>query len=143
MLKGINKVVSPDLVHALCSMGHGQTIAVVDANYPIDHCKARVIRLDGVLATDIVDAILTLFPLEVGHKDAACRMIVDEDPDKTLPILEEYAAIVARREPNAPALLRLTPDDFKARAADGFAIVQSGDARPYGNILLKKGIVLN
>lgn len=141
MLKGVNPIVSPDLVHALCAMGHGHTIAVVDANYPLDDGRARVIRLDGVLATDILDAILSLIPVEVGQGDAACRMIVDGDPKRDLPILSEFEAILHRYEPDAPAVLRITPDEFKTRASAGFAVVMSGDRRVYGNFLVKKGVV--
>lgn len=141
MLKGVNPIVSPDLVHALCAMGHGHTIAVVDANYPLDEGKAKVIRMDGVLATDILDAILSLMPVETGHEDAACQMIVDGDPDRTLPILEEFETILRHHEPTAPEVLRIAPEDFKARAAAGFAVVMSGDRRVYGNFLVKKGVV--
>lgn len=141
MLKGINPIVSPDLVHALCAMGHGHTIAVVDANYPLDEGKTKAIRMYGVLATDILDAILSLMPVETGHKDAACRMVVDGDPKRTRPILDEFEKILRRNEPEAPEILRITPDEFKARVAAGFAVVVSGDCRVYGNFIIKNGVV--
>lgn len=141
MLKGVNPIVSPDLVHALCAMGHGHTIAVVDANYPLDEGRAKVIRMDGVSATAILDAILSLMPVETGRADAACRMIVDGDPDRSLPILEEFEDILKRHEPAVPEVLRIAPDAFKERAANGFAVVMSGDRRVYGNILVTKGVV--
>lgn len=143
MLKGINSVASPDLLQVLCSMGHGHTIAVVDANYPVNEGEAKIVRMDGVLATDILDAILSLTPVETAHEDATCRMIVDGDPGKTLPILEEFQRIIAKHEAAAPETLKITPNDFKARAAASFAIVVSGDRRVYGNILVKKGVVSN
>ena len=33
-LKGIPKILSPDLLHALASMGHGDEIVLADANFP-------------------------------------------------------------------------------------------------------------
>jgi L-fucose mutarotase len=33
MLKGIPPLLTPDLLHALASMGHGDAIAIVDANF--------------------------------------------------------------------------------------------------------------
>jgi L-fucose mutarotase len=141
MLKGINPIVSPDLVHALCAMGHGHTIAVVDANYPLDGGEAKVIRMDGVPATDILDAILSLMPVETGHKDAACRMVVDGDPKRTLPLLDEFEEVLRRNEPEALEILRITSGEFKFRAAAGSAVVMGGDCRVYGNFISKKGVV--
>jgi L-fucose mutarotase len=34
MLLGLDPVLSPDLLHALAAMGHGDRLVLVDANYP-------------------------------------------------------------------------------------------------------------
>ena len=34
MLKGINPIVSPELLKALCEMGHGGELVIADGNYP-------------------------------------------------------------------------------------------------------------
>ncbi|BCH08453.1 transporter [Mesorhizobium sp. 131-3-5] len=140
MLKGIDPVLSPDLLRALRSMGHGHEIAIVDANYPCDN-DAHIIRLDGVLGTRILEAILSVMPLESADPHAACRMIVDENPETELPIFGEFLEIVSKHASRSLALAPITPAEFKARAKKGFAIVLSGDGRLYGNILLKKGVV--
>ena len=140
MLKGIDPILSPDLLHALRSMGHGHEIAIVDANYPCDE-DARVIRLDGVLGTRILEAVLSVMPLESRDSQAACRMIVDGDPEAELPIFGEFRDIVTRHADRPLSLAPIAPGEFKERAKAGFAIVLSGDRRLYGNILLKKGVV--
>lgn len=140
MLKGIDPILSPDLLHALRSMGHGHEIAIVDANYPCDD-DARIIRLDGVLGTRILEAVLSVMPLESHDSQAACRMIVDGNPETELPIFGEFVDIVTKHADRPLSLAPITPAEFKQRARNGFAIVLSGDGRLYGNILLKKGVV--
>lgn len=140
MLKGIDPVLSPDLLHVLRSMGHGHEIAIVDANYPCDEAT-QIIRLDGVLGTRILEAILSVMPLESSDSHAACRMIVDGNPETELPIFGEFLEIVSKHASRPLVLAPITPVEFKARANKGFAIVLSGDGRLYGNILLKKGVV--
>jgi L-fucose mutarotase len=140
MLKGIDPILSPDLLHALRAMGHGHEIAIVDANYPCGP-QGRIIRLDGVPATSILDAILALMPLEYGEGDGASRMIAQGNPALRLPIFEEFEGIVSRHMGSRVELNAITPDAFKRRAGEGFAIVLSGDRRLYGNIILKKGVV--
>ena len=38
MLIGLDPLLTPDLLHALASMGHGDEIAIVDANFPAAAC---------------------------------------------------------------------------------------------------------
>ena len=58
MLKGIDPLLSPDLLRVLRAMGHGDEIAIVDGNYPAEEHGKRVVRLDGHGAPRILDAIL-------------------------------------------------------------------------------------
>src|SRR5690606_4826446 len=64
MLKNIPAILGPELLYALRAMGHGDEIAIVDANYPADSAGPSVIRLDGISATDVLEAVLTLMPLD-------------------------------------------------------------------------------
>ena len=65
MLKGINPIVSPELLKALCEMGHGDELIIADGNFPCESIgkNAIVIRADGHSTTDILDAVLSLIPL--------------------------------------------------------------------------------
>src|SRR5260370_39035774 len=47
MLLGLDPVLSPDLLHALAAMGHGDRLALVDANYPATR-GPRLIQLPGI-----------------------------------------------------------------------------------------------
>ncbi len=139
MLFGLDLRLSPEILFALRSMGHGHRLAIVDANYPCDPGD-KVIRADGVSATGLLDAILSVLPLELKDPHVACRMIVEGDPATELPIFAEFTEILVRRTGQSVALARLEPDTFKAQARSGFVTILSGDPRVYGNILLTKGI---
>lgn len=139
MLMGLDPRLSPEMLFALRSMGHGHRIAIVDANFPCDPGD-RVIRADSVSATDILDAVLSVFPLETKNGDVACRMIVEGNPETELPIFAEFAEILARRAGRAIPLSKLEPAVFKQMAKDGYVTILSGDSRVYGNILITKGI---
>ena len=140
MLKGIPHILSPALLKVLQEMGHGDEITIVDGNYPGASAGPVLIRADGHSATDLLEAILLLLPLDDFVPDPAIVMQVVGDAGKRPPVVEEYAAIVARYEPkvNLTSLERFA---FYKRANAGYAIVQTGEQRLYGNIVLKKGVV--
>ena len=64
MLKGIPHILGPDLLHVLQAMGHGDEITIVDGNYPGDSAGPILVRADGHSGTDLLEAILTLMPLD-------------------------------------------------------------------------------
>lgn len=140
MLKGIDPILGPDLLHALRAMGHGDEIAVVDANYPAFGNAKRIIRLDGIDAVRAVDAILSLMPLDTFVEIAAFRMEVVDGAEQVPPVCREFEKLVAAREPGMQvgALERFA---FYERANRAFAHVATGERRLYGNLILKKGII--
>ena len=62
MLKTINPLLTGDLLALLADMGHGDDIAIVDANFPADSMAQRLVRLPGITATDALRAVLSLLP---------------------------------------------------------------------------------
>ena len=140
MLKQIPPILSPDLLHALRAMGHGDEIVIVDANYPAQSAGPPVIRLDGLLATDVADAVLSLMPLDDFVDEQAFAMEVVGNPRKREQTHREFDKLVKKHEP-AMKLALLERFAFYARAAEAFVIVQTGERRLYGNILLKKGVI--
>lgn len=140
MLKNIPPILSPDLLHALRAMGHGDEIVIVDANYPAESAGPPVIRLDGLLATDVADAVLSLMPLDDFVDEQAFAMEVVGNPRKREQTHKEFDRLVKKHEPTMKLSL-LERFAFYARAAEAFVIVQTGERRLYGNILLKKGVI--
>lgn len=140
MLKNIPPILGPDLLGILRAMGHGDEIAIVDANYPADSAGPALIRLDGVSATDALEAILTLMPLDTFVDDAAFCMQVVGNPTQREPVMDAFEAILKKHEPGM-GLASLERFAFYDRVKQAYAIVQTGERRLYGNIVLKKGII--
>ena len=80
MLKGLHPLLAPDLLHALAAMGHGDELAIVDANFPAATVGRRLIELRGVGAAAALDAVLTVFPVDLDAVPAALTMQVIDDP---------------------------------------------------------------
>jgi L-fucose mutarotase len=140
MLKGIDPILGPDLLQVLRAMGHGDEIAIVDGNYPAETDAQRLIRMDGHDATRILDAILSLMPLDTFVEAAAFRPAAHGDPARREAVFADFETVIARHEPNQ-RLHVLTGQDFYNRVKGCFAIVASGERRLYGNIVLKKGVI--
>ena len=143
MLKGIPAILPPELLKILCEMGHGDEITIGDANFPGASLSSRVVRMDGHGVPEILDAILTLIPLDqyVEHP-AVLMQVVPGDPTET-PIWETYREILARHEERGAACLEETErfafyDRVKEKS---YAVVMSGETATYANVILKKGVI--
>ena len=89
MLKGIDPLLSPDLLASLRAMGHGDEIAIVDGNYPaLEHAR-RLIRLDGHGIVAVVNAILSLLPIDDFVAEAIFRSTVGADAERLDPIHQQ------------------------------------------------------
>ncbi len=142
MLKNIDPVLSPELLSTLRAMGHGDELAIVDANYPAASSGRPLIRLDGVAtATRVLEAVLSLMPLDEFVPCAAFHMQVVDDPMAQMPIFAEFRASLERLEPKMARLEGIERFAFYQRVRGCFAVVATGERRLYGNLILKKGIV--
>lgn len=138
MLKNIHPLLTGELLAVLDDMGHGNEIAIVDANFPANANAERLIEIPGISATDILDAVLTVFPLDDFVEQPVSYM---RAPGEALPIYAEFEASVEKGEGRKLALQAMEPADFSQRAANAYAIISSGERRLYGNVLLRKGVV--
>lgn len=141
MLRDIDPVLSPDLLHALRAMGHGNEIVIADANFPGESLGPTCIRADGSTASRILQAILSVMPLDSFVPDPALTMQVVGEPDAVPEAVADFQRIIRETADNPAKIRTLERFAFYERAASAFAVVQTGERRLYGNIILKKGVV--
>lgn len=141
MLRNIPPILSPDLLCSLRAMGHGDEIVIADANFPATSLGERCHRLDGLAATEVLEAVLRVLPLDSFVPDPALVMEVVDDPDAVPPVVANFQQIVTQTADNPATLGKLERFAFYDRARTAFAIVQTGETRLYGNIILKKGVI--
>jgi L-fucose mutarotase len=142
MLKNLTSLHTPELLHTLASMGHGDDIVVVDAHFPAVSMAQRLVRLDGVSAPAVLDAILQLIPLDSFVDDPALRIEVVGKPDEIPDVQKEFQAVIDKREGKSSPLGKLERFAFYERAKKAFAIVATGELRTYGCVIIKKGVIL-
>ena len=146
MLKNIPKILSPELLKVLCEMGHGDTIVLADGNFPSESMgkNAIEIRADGHGIPELLDAILSLFPLDTYVKEPAMLMeVVPGDPVET-PIWEEYNQLLAKHDPRGKEAIRhIERFAFYEEAKKAYAVIATGEAALYANILLQKGVIVS
>ncbi|MEM7302856.1 MAG: RbsD/FucU domain-containing protein [Pseudomonadota bacterium] len=141
MLLNVDPLLSPDLLFTLASMGHGDEIVIADANYPGASCGPDCLRSDGATASDMLRAVLSIMPLDTFVPDPALTMQVVDDPDAVPDAVRDFQEIIQKTADNPCTIRTLERFKFYERASNAFAIIQTGERRLYGNIILKKGVV--
>ena len=147
MLKNIPKILSPELLKALCEMGHSDRICIADGNFPAETMgkDIKVIRMDGHGIPEILDAILSVLPLDTYvEKPVSLMELMDCDKGKIkTPIWDEYKAIVKKHDERGEAAVgNIDRFDFYEEAKKCYCIVATGEGAVYANIMLQKGVVL-
>ena len=138
MLKNIPKIIPPELLKILCEMGHGDELVIADGNFPSASMGQRVVYMSGNGAAEVLDAVLTLLPLDTYAKPLYLMEVVKDDNVET-PIWEEYKSITKKyTDAEFEHLERFA---FYERAKSAYAVIATGESALYANILLKKGVV--
>lgn len=142
MLKTLTPLHTPELLHALAAMGHGDEIALVDAHFPAVSLARRLIRIDGADLPAVLDACLRVLPLDAFVPDPALRMEVSGASDEIPPVQEQCQRVLSHHEGAGMRFVGLERHAFYERSRSAFAIVATGEQRIYGCLLLKKGVCL-
>ncbi len=139
MLKGIPKLIGPELLKVLCEMGHGDELVIADGNFPAEALGKRVIRADGHGSKELLCAVLELFPLDSYADANMVLMSVVEGDDVEPTIWEDYKALGL----SDPAFCLGFEERFAfyERAKHAYAIIATGESALYANIILKKGVI--
>lgn len=141
MLRNIDPILSPELLHTLRAMGHGDELVISDANFPGSSLGPACIRADGSDASAILRAILSVMPLDTFVEDPVLTMQVVGDATTVPEAVADFQNIindVADAPRHVQSLERFA---FYERASKAFAVVQTGERRLYGNIIVKKGVI--
>ena len=144
MLKGIPKLLSPELLKVLCEMGHSDRLVIADGNFPSESIgkDARVIRMDGHGTVEVLEAILQLFPLDTYVEHPVQLMeVMPGDPVET-PIWDTYKEIIRKHDDRGDAVVgNIERFAFYEEAKKVYAIIATGESALYANIMLQKGVV--
>lgn len=141
MLKGIDPLLSGDLLKTLDDMGHGDELLIVDRNYPAAASGKQVIRLGEVGVLRAAKAILSVYPLDSFIDHPLERMEVEDDPVKTTSLQDELLALATQSEGRDLEYGIIPRLDFYERAKQAYAVVHTLEDQPYGCFILHKGVI--
>lgn len=141
MLKNISPVISPELLKILMEMGHGDELVIGDGNFPAASVAKRLVRADGHVVPELLDAVLALMPLDT-YVEAPVALMDNGDEKNRPEIWDKYENIVKAREGERQFEL-VERFAFYDRAKKAYAVVATGETAIYANIILKKGVVIN
>ena len=138
MLKSINPLLTGELLSILSDMGHGDEIVIVDANFPADSMAQRLVRLPGISATDALEAVLSVLPVDDFVDFPAAAM---DAPGERPPIYPEFEMLLEKAEGRVIPLDPVDRFAFYERTKDAYAVIATGERRLYANIIVKKGVL--
>lgn len=144
MLKNIPKILSPEMLKVLCEMGHGDRLVIADGNFPAESMgkNAIVLRADGHSGTEILDAILQVFPLDTYVEKPVNLMAVTPGDKVETPIWDEYKQIISKYdERGGETVGNIERFAFYDEARKCYAIIATGESALYANVMLQKGVI--
>ena len=146
MLKGIDNRLNAEVLYALRAMGHGDTLVIADTNFPSDAIARQTVlgdllRMDNLTAAEVAEAVLSVLPLDTFVDDFAGRMEVVGAAAEIPPVQAEVQAVIDAAEGRPRPMVGIERFDFYERAKHAYAVIQSGERRFYGCIILRKGVI--
>lgn len=146
MLKGIDPRLNAEVLFALRAMGHGDTLVIVDTNFPSDQVARSTVlgdllRMDNISAAEAAEAVLSLMPLDTFVDDFAGRMEIVGEPATVPPVQAEVQAVIDAAEGKPRPMVGIERFDFYDRARESYAVIQTGERRFYGCFIFRKGVI--
>ncbi|TNM64787.1 RbsD/FucU family protein [Aliirhizobium smilacinae] len=146
MLKNLDPALNADVLYALRSMGHGDTLVIADGNFPADSTArqttlGRLLRMDNVSAPRAMQAILSVFPLDTPLQPSVGRMEVIGEPDTIPAIQKEIQAEIDAAEGQSAPMYGIERFAFYEKAKQAYCVIATGELRFYGCFILTNGVI--
>ncbi|NRP22185.1 L-fucose mutarotase [Ensifer adhaerens] len=146
MLKNLDPALNADVLHALRSMGHGDTLVISDTNFPSDAIArqttlGKLLRIDNVSAARAVKAVLSVLPLDTPLQPSAGRMEIMGAPTEIPGVQQEVQAEIDRAEGKPAPMYGIERFAFYEQAKKAYCVITTGETRFYGCFLFTKGVI--
>ena len=141
MLINIDPILSPELLYALRSMGHGDKLVLADANFPSASLAKKLIRLDGVNIPNAAKAILSVLPLDSFVDYPVERMEIDDNPDEINAVHQDLIDVLKISAGDKWKVGSIERFKFYEKAKQAYMIVSTTDARAFGCFIITKGVI--
>lgn len=133
MLQGVSPLLTGEILQILDAMGHSDSVVLADANFPAHRTNATVVEVPGIGITEMLKAVLTVFPLDEDHPPVLMDSKLEDHPSAQVEILEVLRGSDHRM---------VDRWDYYDFAKEATAVISTGEMRTWANVLLYKGLVL-
>ncbi len=145
MLKGINPLLNADVLQVLRAMGHGDDLIIADTNFPSESVArltthGSLLRIDRS-AAEVVEAVLSVYPLDTFVDDAAARMEIVGSPGEVPPVQREVQVKIDAANGTPLPMISIERYAFYDRAKKAYAVIQTHERRFYGCFAFRKGVI--
>lgn len=146
MLKNIDPLLNADVLGALRAMGHGDHLVICDTNFPADSVArqttlGKLLRIDSAPIDRVVEAVLSVMPLDTFTDAAVQRMEVVDAPEDIPPAQADVQKAIDAAEGKPWPMVPVERFEFYERAKSAYAVIATGERRFYGCIILSKGVI--
>mmetsp|Transcript_17293 Transcript_17293/g.29191 ORF Transcript_17293/g.29191 Transcript_17293/m.29191 type:complete len:160 (-) Transcript_17293:345-824(-) len=148
LLKGIDPLLTADVLHILRSMGHGDKLCICDCNFPAAQVATNSTSKKHVILTvtlpEALDAICSVFPLDFFEEKQAVYMGPQEGvemPPAGVEVVSSMKEVIMKNCGGDATIDKMERFSFYEEAKSCFAVIQCLERRPYGNVILWKGCV--
>ncbi|MGF1909758.1 hypothetical protein L4C38_09975 [Vibrio kasasachensis] len=143
MLKHIDKLLNAELLFALQNMGHGDRLAIVDANFPArSHAKYCHISLSGVDASQVLSSILKHFPLD-AFTETPMWIMAEDGSDQPTEAARDFLSVKQQSEEWQYSTELIDRQEFYVMARGCQLVISTSDVRPYACMVLQKGVIFD
>ena len=145
MLNHVHPALTADVLQTMMTMGHGDSLAIVDANFPAASVAAKTsgkVLIEWPVDThSALEAVLRHFPIDPYDPEIppVQGMAVVGEPDTIPQVVADAAPLFAAAGGFETALVERHA--FYQLAGQCFAVIRTAEVRPYGNFILRKGVV--
>nr|WP_314845897.1 RbsD/FucU domain-containing protein [uncultured Microbacterium sp.] len=141
MLKNIDPLLSPELLGIMARMGHGDTLAIVDQNFPSYAAGVPVVRADAADSTRMARAVFSLLPIDTFIDRPITRMLPGSVDDDLPEVQSDFLRVAEEAEQRTLEFAAVDRFTFYDLVRGAMAVLATGETRPYGCFLVTKGVV--
>jgi L-fucose mutarotase len=142
-----SQLLHPEILAALARAGHGSKILIADGNYPASTTlgpNARLVHLNlapgKMTATEVLATLVTAIPVEQASVMDSLKSgpnATKEDPE----IWSEFRKLLTTSGISELTKIERIAFYEASRQPDVALVIQTGEQRIYGNLLLTIGVV--
>ncbi len=143
MLKHIDPLLNAELLFALQNMGHGDRLAIVDANFPAkSHAKNHFVSLAGVDASAVLASLLKHFPLD-AFTEVPMWIMAEDGSEVPTEAARDFMRVKDASEEYEHQSILLDGQDFYVATRECQLVISTNDMRPYACMILQKGVIFD